>query len=308
MVWSSGYIGGAIATESIAPLTVTLWRFAIASLLLGAIAWRRRERWPQGRREIVGAIVTGMLLFALQFGALYIGLAVGMPAATTALIACSSPLAVAGLSAALQWERLSARQWFGVLLGVLGVVVTLADRLGRPPNVAALLWTLLGLVGLVSGTILQGRLLISAGPASLASVELAASTLVMALCAPFAGSLTIPWTLRAIVSFIWVAVIAGVGAPLLLFILIRQRGTIQASSLLFVVPGITALSAWPILGKPIGLTALIGFAVATCGLHLARASHERQVSEPDAADHPDRPLRDAFVGTRSPSEAPMRTR
>src|SRR5260370_41897055 len=89
-VWSSGYIGGSIATESIAPLTVTLWRFAIASLLLGAMAWRRRERWPQGRREIVGAIATGMLLFALQFGALYIALAVGMPAAMTALIACSS--------------------------------------------------------------------------------------------------------------------------------------------------------------------------------------------------------------------------
>jgi drug/metabolite transporter (DMT)-like permease len=50
-VWSSGYIGGAIATESIAPLTVTLWRFVVASLLLGIVAWRRQERWPQGRRD-----------------------------------------------------------------------------------------------------------------------------------------------------------------------------------------------------------------------------------------------------------------
>jgi drug/metabolite transporter (DMT)-like permease len=288
IVWSSGYIGGAIATESIAPLTVTLWRFAIASLLLGAIAWLRRERWPQGRSEIVGAIVTGVLLFALQFGALYIALAVGMPAATTALIACSSPLAVAAISAALRWERLSARQWFGVCLGVLGVVVTLGDRLGRPPSVAALLWALLGLVGLVSGTMLQGRLPISAGPASLASVELAVSTLVLALCAPFAGSLTIPWTFRAIASFTWVAVIAGVGAPLLLFTLIRHRGALQASSLLFVVPAVTALGAWPILGRPIGPTALIGFGLAACGLRLARPSHERQVSEPDAVDEPDR--------------------
>jgi drug/metabolite transporter (DMT)-like permease len=292
VVWSSGYIGGAIATESIAPLTVTLWRFAIASLLLGAIAWRSRERWPQGRREIVGAIATGMLLFAVQFGALYIALATGMPAATTALIACSSPLAVAALSAALGWERLSRRQWFGILLGVSGVVITLADRLGRPPSVAALLWTLLGLAGLVSGTMLQGRLRIPAGPASLASVELAASTLVLAQCAPFAGSLTIPWTLRAMVSFGWVAVITGAGAPLLLFALIRQRGATQASSLLFVVPGITALSAWPILGTPVGPTALMGFAVAAYGLRLASLSQERQVGDPDAADHRSAPNRD----------------
>lgn len=277
MVWSSGYIGGAIATESIAPLTVTLWRFAIASLLLGVIAWRRRERWPQGRRELVGAIATGVLLFAVQFGALYIALAVGMPAATTALIACSSSLVVAALSAVLRWERLSPRQWSGVFVGVFGVVITLADRLGRPPSVAAILWALLGLAGLVSGTMLQGRLRIPAGPAALASVELAVSTLVLALCAPFAGSLAIPWTLRAMVSFGWVAVIAGVGAPWLFFALIRQRGATQASSLLFVVPGITALGAWPILGTPIGPTALMGFAIATCGLRLASASPEPRV-------------------------------
>ena len=108
--------------------------------------------------------------------------------------------------------------------------------------------------------------------ASLASVELAASSLILALCAPLAGSLAIPETFRAIASFAWVAVVAGVGAPLLLFALIRKRGATQASSLLFVVPGITALGAWPILGTPIGPTALIGFAVAAFGLRLARAS------------------------------------
>jgi drug/metabolite transporter (DMT)-like permease len=302
-VWSSGYIGGAIATESIAPLAVTLWRLVVASLLLGIVAWRRQERWPQGRSEIVGAITTGILLFALQFGALYMALAAGMPAATTALIACSSPLAVASLSAALRWERMSGRQWFGVLLGVLGVVITLADRLGRPPSVAALLWALLGLIGLVSGTMLQGRLLIPAGPASLASVELAASSLILALCAPLAGSLAIPETFRAIASFAWVAVVAGVGAPLLLFALIRKRGATQASSLLFVVPGITALGAWPILGTPIGPTALIGFAVAAFGLRLARASHRAQAGE-HAADRPWRP----GWGVRLQSHARHRSR
>jgi hypothetical protein len=45
LVWSSAYVAGSIATALIAPLTVTLWRFAVAALLLGGSAWLRREPW-----------------------------------------------------------------------------------------------------------------------------------------------------------------------------------------------------------------------------------------------------------------------
>src|SRR5215510_3342399 len=107
LLWSSAYIAGAIATPAIAPLTVTLWRFVIAGSLLALIAWHRGEVWPRGRRELGGAVATGVLLFAVQFGALYIGLAQHMPAATTALIACSAPLFVALASALLDLERMS---------------------------------------------------------------------------------------------------------------------------------------------------------------------------------------------------------
>ena len=271
LVWSSAYVAGSMATASIAPLTVTLWRFAVAAALLGLIAWLRHERWPRGRRELGGSVLTGVLMFALQFSSLYIALAEHMPAATTALIACSAPLVVAAASARLGWERLSPRRWLGVALGALGVVITLADRVGRPPSLSALGWTLLGLVGLVAGTMLQGRLRVPAGPAALASVELAAAAVVMAVGAPFAGSLRIPLTPTALLAFGYVAIIAGAGAPLLYLALIKQRGATRASSFLFVVPSVTALCAWVVLGTPIGATALVGFAVAGGGLWLARA-------------------------------------
>src|SRR4029079_1366332 len=111
LVWSSAYVAGSIATALIAPLTVTLWRFAVAALLLGAVAWLRREPWPRGARALGGAVATGVLLFALQVASLYLALADHMPVATTALIACSAPLLVAALSALLGWERLAPRQW-----------------------------------------------------------------------------------------------------------------------------------------------------------------------------------------------------
>jgi drug/metabolite transporter (DMT)-like permease len=148
-------------------------------------------------------------------------------------------------------------------------VVTLSDRLGRPPTVAALLWTLFGLGGLTAGTIVQGRLRSSAGPAALAATEVAAATIVMAVWAPLEGSLAVPATPHAVSALLWIALVPGVGGPLLFFALIRQRGATVASSLLLVVPAVTAIAGWPILGKPVGVTALLGLAVSATGLRLA---------------------------------------
>jgi drug/metabolite transporter (DMT)-like permease len=273
-VWSSGYIGGSLAASAIAPLTANLWRFVLGGVVLAGIAGHRREMWPRGRAVLAAAGV-GVLLFTVQFGGLYIGMASGTPASTTALIACSSPLLVAAASAALGWDRLSTRQWVGIALGVTGVAVTLADRLGRPPTLAALVWTLLGLAGLASGTLLQSRLKTSAGPAALAATEIAAATLVMAAWAPLEGPLAVPGTARAIGSLLWIALIPGVVGPLLFFALIKQRGATRASSLLFVVPAVTAFAAWPILGAPTGATTVLGLAIAAVGLRLTLHSTKR---------------------------------
>jgi drug/metabolite transporter (DMT)-like permease len=217
----------------------------------------------------------GVVLFAVQFGGLYIGLADGMPAGTTALIACSAPLLVAVAGAGLGWERLAPVQWAGVALGVVGVVVTLADRVGRPPSVAALLWTLLGLAGLAAGTLLQRTVSRAAGPAALAGTQVAAAAVVLAVWAPLRGSLVIPITTQAVLSFLWLALVAGVGAPLLLFALIARRGPTGGTSLLFAVPAVTALAAWPLLGTPVHLTAVVGLLVAAVGLWLSRRAPRR---------------------------------
>ena len=115
--------------------------------LLAVIAVVRRERWPRGA-DLARVTGVGVLFFGVQFAALYYGMSVGVPASTTALVACSAPLVVAAVSARLGWETLTRRQWQGVGLGLAGVVLTLADRVGRPPHLVDLGWTLVGLTGL----------------------------------------------------------------------------------------------------------------------------------------------------------------
>ncbi len=267
LVWSSGYLVGAIATRTMAPLAVTMWRFAIAAALLAVVAVVRRESWPRGR-EAVALLGVGVPMFAVQFGALYSAMADGLTAGTTSLIACSSPLVVGAIGAASGWERLRPAQWLGIGLGVLGVLVTLADRVGRPPNVASLLWALVGLAGLAVGTTLQSRVSPKAGAAAVASVEVAAGFAVLAVWAPLDGDVALPLSGSGVASFVWLAVVTGLGAPLLLFALVRRRGATGASSHLFVVPAITALAAWPLLGTRPGPLTAVGLAIVVVALML----------------------------------------
>jgi drug/metabolite transporter (DMT)-like permease len=298
LVWASGYLVGSIASEHIAPLAANLWRFVIGAAVLAVIAGRRREAWPRGPGELTLVAGLGVLMFAVQFGGLYTGMAEGTPAGTTALIACSSPLLVAAASHALGWDRLSPRRWLGIGVGATGVLLTLSDRVGRPPTASALGWTLLGLIGLAGGTLLQGRLRIQVGPAALASVELTAAAAVMAVWAPLSGSLTVPVTGVAIGSLAWITVVAGIGGPLLYFTLIKQRGATRASSLLFLVPAVTALAAWPVLGVPVAATTVPGLALAGFGLWLARGVSRAGRSGP----------RPARSGPRSATNVPRSRR
>jgi drug/metabolite transporter (DMT)-like permease len=271
LVWSSGYVVGALATRHSAPLAITLWRFVIAAAVLGVLAWWRREVWPTAPRALALTALAGVVMYGVQFCSLYQALADGMPAATTALVACSAPLVVAVAGALLGWDRLGRRQWAGVLLGVVGVATTVSDRLGRPPSLHALLWTLLGLSGLAAGSLLQGRLVGLGGATALTSVQVAAGAAATAVVAPLAGPVTIPMTVPALTTFAWLALVTGIGAPLLLFALIARRGATQGTSLLFVVPGVTALVGWPLLGQPVGAVAVVGLLVAGVGLWLGRA-------------------------------------
>lgn len=279
LVWSSGYVVGGLGTEVMAPETITLWRFVGAAILLAVIAGVRRERWPR-RADVPRVAAVGVLFFGVQFAALYYGMSVGVPASTTALVACSAPLVVAAVSARLGWESLTRRQWQGVALGLAGVVLTLADKVGQPPHLIDLGWTLVGLVGLAAGTLLHGRLRVDAGAGSIATLEVLGGALPVAVLAPLSGSLSVPLSTHALGSMLWLTLVTGVGGPLLMFALIRQRGATATSSLLFVVPAVTAMAAWPILGTPLTATAAAGLVVAGTGLLLTIRGGRRRVDVP----------------------------
>lgn len=269
LVWTSGYVVGSIAAKAAPPLAVTFWRILLAGALLGALGLLRGARVPRDTHLLAWLAASGVLLFAGQFGGIYLGLGSGMPAGTSALIISCCPLVVAISQVALHWERLQPVQWLGAALGMAGVVLALLDRISQPRSAGAVAWTLVGLGGFAAGTVLyQRHQPRNVDPRLIASVQCLAACAVLGPWALLHGGLDIPLTGRALGATSWLTFVNAVGGPLIFYFLVRTRGATRTSSLLFIVPAATAIVSWPVLGQRLGLTALAGLVVAGAGVTL----------------------------------------
>ena len=119
--WSSGFIGGVLASETTSIFLVLFWRFLITSLVLlpfviPAIACASIQ--SLSRQALIGALAMFGYL-ATVLGAIDYG----VPAGTAALIAALQPLATAALAGAFLNERVLNRQWLGLMVGFLGVAI-----------------------------------------------------------------------------------------------------------------------------------------------------------------------------------------
>jgi drug/metabolite transporter (DMT)-like permease len=261
-LWSSGYVVGAVAIGAAGPLPLLALRFTLAAALLFPLALRR-GRWrgaPLGRLAVVG-----VLLHVVQFGGVYGGFALGVPAALSALVMLGlSPLVTAGLAVAGGQERADSRLWAGLAIGVAGVAISLAPELGDARVGAGVGVTVLGMLGLSLGTVLQKRWAGGTDPRVAAAAQtLTAAVLVVPVAVAFGGRVDV--SLKLALSVVWLCWGMGGLSLLVLIEVLRRRAASSVAALLLVVPALTALASAPVLGEQLHPASLAGMVVAMAG-------------------------------------------
>jgi drug/metabolite transporter (DMT)-like permease len=267
-IWSSGYIAGTIGARGGASLALVAWRFLVAVIVLGLFAVLTRAPWPTEPRAYGHLLVTGVLLQTVQLGGVFLGLGQGVPAGLSALILGACPLIVAGVAVPMFDERLSRRQWIGLGIGLLGVAVSVSEKLSGGGRLTGYALTGLALVGLAAGTLYQKRFGRSVDLRTGTTVQLAGATATSFPLAAAHDGLRLPLTASALGSLAWLAVVNSIGALILLFILLRRTSGGAATSLLYLVPPVTALLAVPLLGQRLSASILLGMAISAVGVTL----------------------------------------
>lgn len=281
VVWSSGYLAGTIGAHSGPPLALLFWRFLLAFVALGAVAVVTRAPWPTRPRTYLHLLVTGILLQTLQFGPLYLGLSMGVTAGMAAMVISACPLVVAAAAVPLFGERLTATQWLGLGVGLAGVTISLSGKLNGHGSVAGYALTGLALLGFAAGTLYQKRFGQAVDLRTGTTIQLLGGMLTTLPLAALHGGVLLPMTASAIGSSVWLALVNSIGGFTMLFLLLRRRSGGAATSLLYLVPPVTALLALPVLGQTMTATVLVGMAVSAVGVLMVLFA--RGTAEPPAS-------------------------
>ncbi|KAB2349204.1 DMT family transporter [Actinomadura rudentiformis] len=266
VLWSSAFIAGAIGVDAAPPLLLTFARFALAGVLLAGLAVVLRAPWPRGRR--LGHIaVTGLLIQAVQFGALYSAMGLGLPAGVVALVQGLNPVVIALLAASALGERVTARQWAGFGLGAAGVVLAVADRVAF--SALGVVLCVAGLLGLSVGTLYQKRFVADMNVFSGTAVQFLVAAPVIGVSSLLVETPRVTDWPAFGGALAWIVLVNSVGVFLLLNTMLRRSSASRVSTLFFLIPSVTALLAWVTIGESLALPTVAGLVLGGAGVLLA---------------------------------------
>lgn len=269
-LWSTGFLGAKFGLPHAEPLAFLFVRYLLVIALMSGIALAWRAPWPKDGRQWLHIGISGLLVHALYLGGVFVAIGKGLPAGITALVVGLQPLLTATVAGRLLGEQVLPRQWLGLGLGFMGVALVVANKMGASFALNALWPALAALLGITAGTLYQKRFSPHFDWRSGAVAQFLPSAIVTGAIVLATDSFRIDWTGEFLFALGWLVLVLSIGAISLLNWLIRHGSAVNVASLFYLTPPTTALLAWLLFGETLGGFALIGMALAVCGVYIAR--------------------------------------
>jgi drug/metabolite transporter (DMT)-like permease len=271
LMWATGFVVARLSAPHADPLTFLGIRFPIAGVLFAMIALALAAPWP-GARQAFHASVAGAFLHGGYLGPVYWAVAHGMPAGVSALIVGLQPLMTAIIASWMVQERISLRHWAGLGVGILGVALVVSPKLelghgladGITPLTTAV--NLLGALSISFGTVYQKRFATALNLASGGAWQYVGASLAVLIPALLLEDLRFDGSFQAWFALSWSVIVLSLGAITLLMLMIRLGDVGRVSSLIFLVPGVSALMAYVLFGETLSLVQIAGMAVCAAAV------------------------------------------
>lgn len=268
LIWSTGFIVARYGMPHAPPMKFLVVRYALSILCFLPWIALARVAWPRQGVQWLHLAVTGVLMHAIYLGGVWAAVKAGMGSGLSALIVGLQPVLTAiWLSAT--GGRVTRRQWTGLVLGFAGLVMVVSRKFGQggEANWLNLTFAVAALLSITLGTLYQKRFVAPCDVRSANAVQLSAA-LLLTLPLALLETEAMHWNAELRWAMAWSVLALTLGGSSLLYLLIQRGAATSVTSLMYLVPPVTALIAWLLFAEPITALTVAGTALTAVGVAL----------------------------------------
>lgn len=269
LIWGGSFFFARIAVQTVPPLTLVLYRVALAALALHLYLAARRQHLWQWRGLTSSFLVQGLLNNVAPFSLLFAGQTV-LGAGLASILNATTPIWTIIVATFLTTdEHASPAKIIGVILGILGTIVMIGPA--AHSGIGAPVWAYLAIIGATFSYALAAvyaKRFKGVPPTITATGQLTGSTLIMVplvllvdgipdIAAPGASA----WTAIMALSLVSTAF-----AYILFFSIVKAAGATNSSLVTLIVPVSAILLGALFLGERLTLPDYAGMALIALGL------------------------------------------
>ena len=269
LLWSSAFITTKPIIDNSDPFSALAFRFGLVAIGFFLFSIYSKKKIIVDRKNFFESFFSGVLFHGVYLGGVFFSISKGMPTGIAALIVTLQPILTNALSGPILNEKVSVKQWIGVLLGFSGAVMVLGFDIGNEIPTIGLVATIIALVAITTSTIWQKKLSNNL-PLSVSNMNQALGgfifhiIIIILFAEPY-----INFSTTFIIAMSHQIFLVSFGAFTILMFLIKKNSASKTVSIFFLIPPTSAFMAWLFLNESLSNLDLLGFLIATIGVYIA---------------------------------------
>tara|TARA_B100001057_G_scaffold113367_1_gene111695 strand:- start:1976 stop:2824 length:849 start_codon:yes stop_codon:yes gene_type:complete len=269
ILWSSAFITTKPIIDNSDPFSALAFRFFIVTLGFYIFSLHLKQSIIINQKNLIESVFSGVLFHGFYLGGVFYSISIGMPTGIAALIVTLQPVLTNILSGPILNEKVTIKQWVGILMGFVGASLVLGFDIGSDIPILGVLATIIALLSITASTIWQKKLS--------KNLPLSVNNFYQALGGCLFHLLVIVFFTEPYINFNKTFLIAmshqiflvSFGAFTILMFLIKKNSASKTVSIFFLIPATSALMAWFFLNENLTNLDIIGFLVTSIGVYIA---------------------------------------
>ena len=268
LLWSSAFITTKPIVDNSDPFAALAFRFFFVAIGFYFFSVFQKQSIFVNKKNIFESIISGIFFHGFYLGGVFYSISIGMPTSIAALIVTLQPILTNILAVPLLGEKVTSKQWVGVLLGFFGATIVLGIDVGKEIPQLGLIATIIALLAITLSTIWQKKISNNLTLSVNNFYQAIGGFLFHVLVIIFFAKPYIEFTKTFIIAMSHQIFLVSFGAFTILMFLIKKDSASKTVSIFFLIPATSALMAWFFLGENFTFIDLTGFLIASIGVYI----------------------------------------